>query len=100
MTKQAHSCDRKISTYCIGGGIFYTVIVLAISLLSRPSIGTVLLAVLGGWGAWVICYLYFTKRDIHYASWAAKHGESPKARLLLLMFAIAWILLYPVSLIR
>jgi len=99
MTKSKNSHKDLVIKCFIGCVSVYTIIVLMLALINQSGLGQATLAVVGGWGAWVICYLFVTKRDIHYASWAAKYGEAPVARLIMLTLSIAWILLYPWSLI-
>lgn len=83
----------------IAGAIIYTIVVCILALFYRPQFGTVLIAFVGGWGAWIICYRYFSKADIYYAGAGLKEGEAPFSRLALLILALAWIFLYPWSLV-
>lgn len=86
---------RKLRYWTILGAGIYAGAVLIVVLTSHPKISEILLTMVGGCGAWIIFFKYFSKGDINYMSWPAKHGEAPMTRLFLLLFALAWILLSP-----
>ncbi len=100
-TMDRPNTSKKYSLHqlSIAGAITYTIVVSILGLLYRPQFGTVLIAIVGGWGAWIICYRYFSKADIYYAGAGLKDREAPFSRLALLILALAWIFLYPWSLV-
>ena len=99
MTEHDENRNLMLRKWMTAGAGAYGAIILSIALIYQPRFPDVLVALLGGGGAWIILFNYLTKADISYASWQAKDGAAPITRLLLALFSLLWIVLYPWSLI-
>jgi len=91
--------DGRFTPWMKLASVFYFSLLLVLSILYKPGIAEIAEAFLGSFGALAICYLYATKQDVHFASWAAKSGKAPISRFILLIFAIAWLILSPLLLV-